>query len=115
VKALEDRAIHARPTGPQGRIMRARAGGSSSRLVRQTTRVAASALDAVANAVESLIAPQITPEQRRQAEIDAREQRHEAAEKTDLARVLAELADERRRKEQTLEAGRRRERDGRER
>jgi hypothetical protein len=115
VKRRERRPIDGRPTGPLGRTMRARAGGSSSRLVKQTTRVAANTLDTVANAVESLLAPQITPEQRRQAEIDAREQRQVAAEKTDLARLLAELAAEQRRKEQTLDAGRRREDDGRER
>jgi len=115
VKGPEDSRIDARPTGAQGRVMRARAGASSSRVVRQTTRVAGSTLDAVANAVESLIAPQITPEQRRQAQIDTREQRQEAAEKTDLARFLAQLAEEWRQKEQILDAGRRREGDGRER
>jgi hypothetical protein len=115
VKSREDRPIDGRPTGALGRTMRARAGESSSRLVKQTTRVAANTLDTVANAVESLLAPQITPEQRRQAEIDAREQRQVVAEKSDLARVLADLAEEQRRKERTPDVGRRREDDGRER
>jgi hypothetical protein len=115
VKDREDRPIDGRPTGALGRTMRARAGGNSSRVVKQTARVAANTLDTVANAVESLLAPQITPEQRRQAAIDAREQRQAADEKTDLARFLAELADERRRREQIPDAGRQRESDGRER
>jgi hypothetical protein len=115
MKGREDGAIDGRPTGPEARTIRGRAGSGSSRLIGQTARVAAGALDAVANAVGSLIAPQLTPEQRREAEIDAKEKRQETAEKTDLTRFLAECAGERRQKEETLESGRRRERDGRER
>ena len=115
VDGREERAIDGRPTGPMGRTMGSKGASNSSRAVRQTTRLLAGAFDAAANAVESLIAPQLTPEQRKHAEIDAQERRQETAEKTDLARFLAECAAERRQKEESLESGRRRGSDGRER
>jgi relaxase-like protein len=57
-------------------------------------------LDFVGNALESFLAPQLTPEQKREGEIASRERRAEADEKSDFNRHQSQLAQERQRQEQ---------------
>lgn len=84
-------------------------------LGKAAVRTIGKTLDTVGAALESFLAPQLTPEQKREGEITARERRAEAEDKTDLNRYLAERAQERQRLEQEREAGRQRERDDRDR
>ena len=89
-----------RPTGDDGKV---------------AGRTLGSALDLVGNVLESLLAPQLTPEQKREAEIVEHERKAEVGEKTSFDKYQADRAAERQRLEQERAAGRLRERDDRDR
>ena len=76
------------------------------------TRAVGKTLDFVAAAFESLLVPQLTPEQKREAQITAREREAEAEASLDLSRATAERTQQRRQEETDREAERQRERDG---
>jgi hypothetical protein len=89
---------------------------SRKRPVKVGKKVAArtigTALDAVSNALESLFAPTLTPEQIRQGEITTRRREAEADNSIDFSRYTAELAQQRQQQENEREAERQRHRDG---
>jgi hypothetical protein len=84
-------------------------------LGKAAERVIGKTLDSVSDAIESLFAPTLTPEQQREAAQASRERAAEAADKTDCSRYLAEREQTRRQQEQERDPARQRERDERER
>lgn len=84
-------------------------------LGKTAERAIGGALDFVAGALGSLLAPQLTPEQKREGQIAERQRRAEAEDAAALSRYLADRALERQRLEQEREIGRQRERDDRDR
>jgi hypothetical protein len=89
----------------------------SAKAGRAAMRGIGNALDFVGSAVESLFAPQLTPEQIREGEKAERLRKAEAESTIDFSRYTAELTQQRQKQEQEMEATRQRERDrgGRER
>jgi len=82
---------------------------------RAASRIVGSLLAGLCDVVESVVAPKLTPEQIRQGEIASKERRAEADRAIDFTQFTDQMAHQRRQQEQILEAGRQREREGRER
>jgi hypothetical protein len=76
-------------------------------LGRAGERAVGAAFDMVANAFESLFAAPLTPQQKREAEIEAKQGRAETEHQTDFARHLADLEQQWRRQEEEAHAVRR--------
>jgi hypothetical protein len=91
--------------------------GKSAKAGRAAVQGIGRALDVIGGAVESLFAPQLTPEQIREGEKTERLRKAEAESAIDFSRYAADLAQQRQKQEQDIEAARQRERDrgGRER
>ena len=87
----------------------------SAALGKIAERTIGKTLDLVGEALESLVAPQLTPEQKRDGEAAAHEGRAEAEDRIDLSRYAAEHSQERQRQAQEREAGPHRDRDDRDR
>ena len=86
----------------------------SVKVGKTAARVVGKSLDAIGNAVESLFAPPLTPEQIRDAEKAARRREADAENVVDFSKFTAEMAHQRRQQENEQEAERRqhRERNG---
>jgi hypothetical protein len=97
---------------PPGRVTETRVPAA---LKKTAGRTAGKALDAVGNALESLLAPVLTPEQKREAARTMRERAADAAEAANLSSYLAEREQARQTRENEQEAARQRQRDGRDR
>jgi Relaxase/Mobilisation nuclease domain len=85
--------------------------GAAERTAGQALKV----LDVVSNSLEAVLAPVLTPEQRRAGAQTERERAADAAEKIDLSQYLADLAQRRQRHETEQQATRQRQRDDMER
>jgi hypothetical protein len=85
--------------------------GAAERMAGQALKV----LDVVSKSFEAVLAPVLTPEQKRAGAQTARERAADAAEKIDLSQYLADLAQRRQKHESEQEASRQRQRDDRER
>jgi hypothetical protein len=73
------------------------------------------ALDLVGNALESVLAPVLTPEQKREGALTSRERAADTADKIDLSQYLADRELARQRQEREQDAAQQRQRDERER
>ena len=87
----------------------------TSALGRGAERAVGKALDSVANVFESLFAPALTPEQKRESAERAREHAAETADKIDLSRYLSDREQASQRQEQERDTSPRRQRDERDR
>jgi len=83
--------------------------------IRRTGRAVGDTLDFVGGAIESLFAPTLTPKQKWEAEITARERRADTEEALEVARHRAERDLAARKQEEEREAARQRQRDHRDR
>jgi len=106
-----EQAQRARAVGREETRYREKAGGTFNRakpdpnihapaLGKEAARSIGKTLDFIGNAFESLLAPQLTPEQKREGESAARERRTAAEEKADFNRHQSQLVQERQRQEQ---------------
>jgi hypothetical protein len=105
--ALSERLGGAKTRAPimvKGRIKRTLRVGTSA------TRVLGKTLDFASDAIASLFAPTLTPEQIRKGEIAAQRREAEAEHTIDLSRYTAELAHQRQQQEHEREAARQRDR-----
>jgi hypothetical protein len=76
-------------------------------LGRAAERTVGVAFDTAANIFESLFAAPLTPEQRREAEVDAQQRRAETAHQSEFDRHMADLDHRRQQREQEADAARR--------
>ena len=86
-----------------------------ARVAERVSGKALKSLDLVGNALESVLAPVLTPEQKREGARTTRERAADAADKIDVSQYLADRELARQRQEREQEAARRRESDGRDR
>jgi hypothetical protein len=98
-----------------GEVLRAPLAPEFAAPVGVVGQAAGKIAEVIGTALESLIAPVLTPEQRRQGEIASRERQADAAEQADFSRYTSDLAFQAQQHEEEREAMRKRERDDRER
>jgi hypothetical protein len=116
VHPVKPRAIDPRPTDRPGQVQTTPEPTIGARVVLgKTGRAAGKVMESLSGAVESLFAPRLTPEQKRDGEITTQRRQAEAEQKIDFTKYTAERAHETR-QEQEREAAKQRQPDqGRER
>jgi hypothetical protein len=112
---VEPKEIDPRPTGWPGRPQLAAKEIHTGRFASKSGRAAGKALDTIANMLDALIAPQLTPDQKRDGERAAQRREVEASQQIDVSKYTSQIAHQRQQQEQEREAQRQREKDDRER
>jgi len=100
VHPVKPRVIDPRPTGRLGRVQTTPESTINARAaLGKTGRAAGKVMESISGAVESLFAPRLTPEQKREGEITTQRRQAETEQKIDFTKYTGELAQARQEQE----------------